>query len=126
MSALIDKTIIAQSGQHLVLEESAAVSFYDASSLFLHRVDIASGLSAPYLRAVRTFDRHGAECFLVFDVRDVGPGLRQSLKPAPTRDVQGLIYYTLRQSYDNALICMSAIHDQQLDCIELITQGAPA
>jgi hypothetical protein len=126
MNALIDKTIIAQSGQHLVLEESAAVSFLDASSLFLHRVEIASGLPAIYLRAVRTTDTHGTAFFLVFDVRDVGPGLRQSLKPAPARDVQGLIYYALRQSYDNSLICMSAIHDQQLDCIELSTQGATA
>jgi hypothetical protein len=126
MNALIDKTILAQSGQHLVLEESAAVTFLDASTLFLHRVEIASGLPAIYLRAVQTIDNHGAACFLVFDVRDVGPGLRQSLKPAPTRDVQGLIYYALRQSYDDSLICMSAIHDQQLDSIELTTQGAPA
>ena len=79
---LIDKTILAQSSKHLVLQQASAVTFADESCLQLNRVDIASGLTAPFLRAV--YD--GPDQVLVFDVRDVCRSLRESLKAAQYRE----------------------------------------
>lgn len=119
---IIDKKILAASSQHLVLTESAGVSFADLSSLDLHRVDTSSGLTTPYLRAVH----EGPGVLLIFDVRDVAHGLRDTLKAAPARDAQGLIYYALRQAYDTALVALSAIKDHAIDTITVKTAEVAA
>lgn len=119
---LIDKTILAQSSKHLVLQQASGVTFADASCLQLNRVDIASGLTAPFLRAV--YD--GPDQVLVFDVRDVCRSLRESLKAAPDRDVQGLIYYALRFAFTGSEQALDHIRDQQIDCIDLSILKAAA
>lgn len=109
---LPDRTIIAQSTQHLVLAERHQVQFTDLTTLDLHRVATTSGVDMMHVRAVRT-DTGWA----VFDLRDVVLTLRDWLKGVPERDVLGVVYYGLRFHFGTAGMCRSAAMDKSLEDI---------
>lgn len=113
--ALIDKTIIARNEQHLVLAEHATVNFCDGSTLAVHRVDTASGLTTPWLRAVREGD-----FFWVFDCLQLVPDFVEHFKQAPERDNTGVVLYGLRFSYPTASILMQSARMYSLADIEAI------
>jgi len=113
--ALIDKTIIARSDQHFVLAEHATVHFCDESDIDVHRVDTASGLTTPWLRAVRDGDY-----IRVFDCLQVVPDFARHFKEAPERDNTGVVLYGLRFSYPTRSIFMEAVRRYALDDIEAI------
>ncbi len=93
-----------------ISSQRAEVMWRDGSSLGLHRVhDVALDGS---LRPAALFTRAlpGGDWWHVFDLRAVAPTLADELPRCPERDVQGLLFYTLRLQHRNATEFRHAVY----------------
>lgn len=89
-------TPIASDAHHAVAPQRYEIMLRDGSSIGLHQVWMNS---APVLllRALR----HG-DSLIVFDLASVSRELAADLPATPTRDVPGLVFYSLRSKYATA------------------------
>lgn len=87
---------IASDGRIHVAATCYEIMFRDGSSIGLHQVWHA-GAPALLLRALRF-----AQSLIVFDLANVHRELANELPMAATRDVPGLVFYSLRTKFANA------------------------
>lgn len=95
---LTDTTIIHRHGRYGVLSHRHEVLFADGSKVDLHNVQ-DDGYASMFLRAL--VDPHVG--VLVFDLRQVCKSFDEDLRSLPARDAHGVVFYTLRQHFKNAL-----------------------
>lgn len=65
-----------------------------------------AGAPSPYLRALA---QPGSKRLQVFDLRRLARSLAADIPPSPARDLPGLVMYTLRAIYPNAMALQRAV-----------------
>ena len=93
----IEATPMLQLGDYTILQERTEVLFRDDSTIGLHQV-MRAGVPALFLRCLVQDELHA----LVFDLRDLCHSLGAELPVCPARDVQGVVFMTLRLKYASA------------------------
>lgn len=104
---LTDTTIIQRRGPYAVQAEAQGIRWPDGGGeAILHQAELlhanGAALDSRFLRALRERLMAGTTLWTVFDLRHVAPSLADDLPPAFTKDIPGLVYYTLRHRYPNA------------------------
>jgi hypothetical protein len=100
-------------GRHTVQGQRFEIMFPDGSTLGLHPV-LHDGTPQMFLRALR----HGPAMLIVFDLRDVCKALDAEIRKTATRDVPGLVFYTLRAVYDTANECAAVMMGKPIDVLQ--------
>lgn len=105
ITSLADARIIGALGPYTVEAAHHELDLRDGSLHRLHHVRRA-GLRSQTLRALQLDDKR---TYSVFDLTALAPELRAHLPETFTRDVPGLVKYTLRGRYPQGLAMRRAI-----------------
>ncbi|WP_428421919.1 hypothetical protein [Methylibium sp.] len=92
-----DHRILLRHGGIEVLMQAYPIDWPDGTTLALHPVR-PNGIDSLFNRALRLDDGS----WIVFDLRDVWPPLQHELPTTYTRDVPGVVRYTLRHQFATA------------------------
>lgn len=94
---LIDNTVIARSGSRQILRQRAEVLWKDGTSVQLHTVWV-HGFRNLFERALDL----GSGRFALFELPRVVSSLDAEMRGTADRDIQGVVFYTLREVFSTA------------------------
>lgn len=102
--------VLATLPDAIVAAQRFEILFRDGTTVGLHLV-WKNGAPVPHLRALPY-----GESLIVFDLNTISEQLVRELAYTSSRDVPGLVFYTLRQLFATAdLLCLHAVqHAQQI------------